>query len=110
MTHYEFGSIEGQADGDGRVNLMEAVLFGEWSTLAVETISETEAMPVIVLEIAGRVNKREDTLKAAFLLPVMDAGGVAAALAHAVTRIGTQEAIDDFQAGFAEEMEKHTHD
>ncbi len=99
--HHQFGAIAGDSDVGGGFAMGDAVLVSEHTTLAVQSISEGEVVPIVVLELAGRVNKSQDTVQAAWVLSLLDAGQIAGALYAAVHRIGTVEAIADFKAGVA---------
>lgn len=102
MTHHQFGSVAGDADMGGTFDATSAILCHEHSTVAVDTIQAGEALPVIALELAGRINKSKDTVQTVWLLSVMDAGQIAGALWNAAERIGTEEAMTDFKVGMSE--------
>lgn len=100
MADHVFGTIAGDQDMGGVFAAGDAVLLDQWITLAVDTISEDQHLPMIVLEMHGRVNKTQDTLRANYMIPVADAGSLAGALYHAVHRLGTEQEQRDFEIGF----------
>ncbi len=102
MTHHQFGSVAGDADTGGMFSMGDAILIREHATVAVDTIQAGEALPVVALELSGRVNKSQDTVQTVWMLSCMDAGQIAAALYAAVERIGTEEARTDFKVGMSE--------
>jgi hypothetical protein len=99
MTEHIFGEIVGDEALGGIFSLGEAVLLGEFSTLAVDTISGTEHVPTIVLQLHGRINKSKEKLTAAYVMAGLNAGAVAKALYDACKRIGP-EGESDFRAGW----------
>jgi uncharacterized protein with ACT and thioredoxin-like domain len=98
VTHHQFGAIVGDADIGGTFELAGSVLYREHVTLAVDSISDGQHVPVIALQLSGRINKTGDTVQTVYVLPVMDAGQLAGALWAAARRIGHQE-VSDFQVG-----------
>ena len=103
MTHYQFGAVAGDESTGGVFDMGQVVLYREHTTVAVQTVREGQSLPVIALQLSGRINKSDDTLQAVYLFSLMDAGSIVAALADAATRI-SDEAIQDFKAGMAEGM------
>jgi hypothetical protein len=103
MAHHQFGSIAGDEQTGGTFNMGDAVLVLAHITAAVQSISDDEQLPVIALELSGRVNKSHDTFQAVFVMSPLDSGQIAAALANAVKRLGTEEAWTDFRAGWGSE-------
>lgn len=102
VTHHQFGSVAGDEETGGTFSLGDSILIAEHTTVAVDTIQQGRSLPVVALQLVGRVNKSDDTVQAVWLLPIMDAGQIAGALHNAVRRIGTSEADADFLAGFAQ--------
>lgn len=100
MTHHQFGAIVGDVDTGGIFSLADAVLVHAQTSVAVETIQEGAQLPVIAIELVGRINKTQDTFQGVFLLSVMDAGQLAGVLHNAAARVGTAEALSDFGAGY----------
>lgn len=91
----------GDTDAGGIVDGAGSVLFREYRTVAVSTLTAGEELPVIALEMTGRLNKGEDTIGVVYLMSVMDAGMLAGALMNAAHRIGGT-ADTDFKVGVAE--------
>lgn len=100
MSHQQIGAMVG-ADNEGIVGIGDAVLFGQYQTVAVSTLQDGEELPVVAIELSGRLNKTEDTIGVVYLMSLMDAGMVAGALADAARRIGGT-AETDFRVGFSE--------
>lgn len=102
MTDHVFGTIAGDEDLGGVFNLGDAVLLREYASLAVETLSETQNLPAVALELFGRVNKSQDTVRVNYVISVLDAGCIAGFLYNAVKRLGDDPLLRaDFGLGFA---------
>ena len=103
MTHHQFGSVAGDKETGGIFELGAAIIVREHTTVAVDSLTtDGDALPIIALELTGRINKSQDTVQAVYALPVMDAGAIAAALYNAAARI-SDEAVTDFRVGMADE-------
>jgi hypothetical protein len=97
MTHHQFGRMVGAGD-EGIVDAGGSVLFSEYRTVAISSLTRGDVLPLIALELTGRINKDTDTISVVYLLPVMDAGQIAGALLDAAERI-SEEAKSDFMVG-----------
>lgn len=95
----QFGTMVGDETSGGIVEASSAVLLSEYVTLAVNTLLDGEDLPVIALEMTGRISKKDITIGVVYLMSVVDAGQLAGALYHAAHRIESSTAKQDFGVG-----------
>lgn len=101
MTHHRFGSMVGEPSIGGIVDIPGSVLFREYRTLGVETVSASAQVPAIAVELTGEVvGSPDDTVTVVFLMSAMDAGVISAALCEAAEGLGPQVGRD-FMIGVA---------
>lgn len=94
MSHTAHGSLVGFVDDDGLINPHGAVLVDGVTTVAVvpgrivdpETFAVRFTDPVIAAELAGRVNKSDDTVNVLYLMDADTSTMVAAHLLDAIER------------------------
>lgn len=99
MTAHIFGDIVGDEEaGSGLVNLARAILLREYSTVAIQNL--TQGIPAIALRLAGEVRGNDDTFAGTFMMSALDAGALAGHLFNAVQRTDNAEAMTDFHVGF----------
>lgn len=99
MSHHQFGEIAGDEATGGIVG--HPVLLDDYSSVAVDTLQQGEALPVIALALNGRLSKSDDTLGAVFVFGVLDAGALVKFIHDAVERLDSDEARADFKVGLA---------
>lgn len=101
MTHHQFGSIAGSQDIGGTFALGDAILLREKTTVAVDSISGDKRVPIVALELSGRVNKTKDTVQTVWVMSALDAGALARFLHDACERMSPDE-VSDFRVGWSD--------
>jgi hypothetical protein len=99
MSHHQFGQLVGDEDIGGIVG--QFVMLDDYTSVAIETVQQGEALPVVALGMNGRVSRSQDTHGAVYVMSMLDAGALVKFIYDAVERVGTSEAMSDFRVGMA---------
>lgn len=104
MTHHQFGAITGDEQLGGLLQLGECVLMTENTVMAMRDLTGGNGdLPLLGVELVGRINGTQDTVQAVWLCSVLDAGALVGRVTAQLATL-PEQARADFVLGMQAAM------